>query len=628
MLINKVLTLNPRKLILAIIASIFISFFVGSYVFAQSPTQSVSPSQSPTSGGGVIGLNFPVEDLGGCKDLEECTNYCEDPVNQNTCTDFAKKNGFYRDDQTAYGDDEFWEDAKEELGCDSHDSCFGLCSQPANYDTCESYAKRNEMPGGYVAQPDKPEFLEIAKDVLGCDSAETCSTFCDNSVNAEKCSDFANQVGLLGGNTREGPGGCQSGETCGAYCSDPNNFEECKGFAPDGNFSGPGGCSSESSCRSYCEQNPNECRAYAPGTNGVYVPIVCGQNEVHGPGGACTAIPEYKLAITCAESGGLWNGNTCIDDGPFPLGIDPDIASAHFEKRSDMGNCASPGECYDYCKDNLVNGASVCPGFDASTSRPTDDYTPYLYYTPGTVVKFEPKADMGGCTSPAGCYDYCKENPCKCEGFDSNSPEPVDIWIPNTYYTPPTDSIYTTPPTTNFYTTPIYYTPPVGSNYTTPQYYTPGTYSTPSYQTPPTGSNYVTPNYYSPWASYPTPRGEYPTPNYPTPRYYTHPGASGYTTPYYYTPPAYTTPFYYTPPDGSNYTTPPNYVTPPAYTSPSYYTPYTGANYSTPIYYTPPVYTTPTYYTPPEGSNYTSPSYYTPPPPYTSPSYYTPGRSE
>ena len=598
------------------LVGIFAAFALAVLVFAGSVSgQSPSPD---VSGNPSLELTYPIEDLAGCQDIGACMDYCQDPVNQTSCTNYAKEQGFYREDPVISADSTFWEKAKNELGCENQSACLEYCAQEANFEKCDEFTKKNGLDGGYTQDPDKPEFLQIAQEVLGCDSLDSCANVCNDPANSQKCSDFANRVGILGGEIQEGPGGCQTQNTCQAYCSDPANFTQCQAYAPGGSqFTGPGGCDSPDACRDYCEQNAESCRSYGPGANGNYVPIACGQNEFYGPQGVCTPVEKTQEAAACASSEKYWNGDSCEDDPP--VGISTDL-SANFEVRNDMGGCQTPGECYDWCKDN----AGKCEGFNPDGTRPTDTYTPYVYYTPGTVVKFEPKADMGNCDSPGSCYDWCKDNAGECGGFDENSPRPLDTFVPGAYYTPPVDFIYVTPTATSFYTTPIYFTPPVGSNYTTPQYYTPGTYATPNYYTPPPGSNYVTPTYYTPGMPYFTPSGEYPTPNYPTPRYYTPPGVSGYTTPYYYTPPSYMTPYYYTPPAGSNYTTP-SYSTPPTYTSPSYYTPYTGGNYTTPVYYTPPVYSTPTYYTPPPGSNYTTPSYYTPPPPYTSPSYYTPG---
>ena len=135
-LLNKMIISKAMLVLMAI----FLLFSVTTSVFSQSPTS----------------LSFPVDELGGCTNLEGCTNYCEDPVNYNSCSNFAKKNGFYRDDVTTHATDELWQDAKKELGCDSQDGCTNFCSQPANFDACSAYAKSNKLPGGYTDEPDKP----------------------------------------------------------------------------------------------------------------------------------------------------------------------------------------------------------------------------------------------------------------------------------------------------------------------------------------------------------------------------------------------------------------------------------------------------------------------------------------
>src|SRR3989344_3723350 len=498
MMINLLIS-NTKRLALLFLSALILLLLFANSVFSQTPAP--SPLASPQAAAGeeaATSFNYPIDKLGDCKNLEECTNYCEDPVNYNSCADFAKENGFYRDDVTTYGNSELWAETQNELGCNSSESCSQVCSQEANFDKCESYAKRNSIPGGYVNDPTSGQYLAAAKEALGCDSAESCASFCSNQDNQEKCSDFANQVGLQGGTTTQGPGGCQTGETCSAYCSDPANYGECSAFVPGGNFAGPGGCNSEESCRNYCDQNPASCRAYAPGSSGAYVSMECPAGEYHGPGGLCTTVENTQEAAECVGADRFWDGNDCIADNSVPPGIDPEVPNAHFEPRPEMSNCTTPGGCYDFCKENPDNKA--CSGFDPSGTRPTDEYSPYLYYTPGSEVTHAPVEGMGGCNSPASCYDYCTQNPGDCEGFSSRSPRPPEIYIPGTYYTPPTNIEYVTPPATGFYTTPIYYTPPVGSTYTTPQYYTPGMYSTPTYHNntnDPIYGLYTTPNYYT-----------------------------------------------------------------------------------------------------------------------------------
>lgn len=603
----------------------------------------VSPSPSaPATVQSVTDLKFPIDDLGGCNSFNSCNTFCQDPVNYNTCAEYAKKHGFYKDDKVLAADDKFWQKTKDALGCDSEQSCRDFCANSTNLDKCDAFSKKEDLVGGFVKEPDKPEVLAKAKEALGCDSADACTALCSNSTNAKKCTAFADEVGLVGGEVKQGPGGCTSETTCKNFCSDPNNFEKCKPFAPpNAEFHGPGGCTDPQGCRSFCETNPDSCRSYAPGSNGRYVPVSCPQGQFFGPGGACTPVEKTDEAAQCAMSGKFWSGKGCQEKAPE--GIASNVGGAFFQPRPDMGNCKTPGECYDYCKAN----AGKCGGFADTGQRPPDTYVPTLYYTPGTIVKHEPIKEMGNCTTAGECYDFCKSNPSKCQGFDSKAPRPVDTFAPGTYYTPPANFAYVTPPTTNFYVTPVYYTPPEGSNYTTPSYYTPGQYYTPNYYTPPTGSNYTTPNYYTPGTTYYTPANGATPPPYTTPQYYTPPVGSNYTTPQYYTPANYTTPTYYTPPAGSNYTTP-QYPTPSQYTTPQYYTPPAGSTYTSPTYYTPGTYYTPNYGTPTNtggyyyptpssgtygtpstttGYSYPTPSYGTPGGSYPTPSYGTPGGS-
>ncbi|MBI2010076.1 MAG: hypothetical protein HYS86_02735, partial [Candidatus Chisholmbacteria bacterium] len=410
--------LTPRQFLLRLLFPFILLLLSVTTVFSQeaSPSAEAPP---PTD------ITYPIENLDGCLDKPSCTTYCEDPVHYAACTQFAKEHSFYQDDPLLSATDDFWQSAQNELGCNSTQSCYDFCSDEANFAACDSYAKRNAIPGGYVDEPDNPEYLDVAQEVLGCNTLETCATFCDNLSNSDACGEFADRVGLLGGETTSGPGGCTTAETCGAYCSDPNNFSACSTFIPDGQtFTGPGGCTDEASCHSFCDQNPKECRSYAPGSNGQYVPLSCPAGQYYGPGGACTPNELSNEAAQCVGPGNFWGGNACLTEfSDVPVGIDPLVLDAHFAARPDMGGCTNPGECYDYCSAN----PDSCPGFDPGSPRPSDTYEPYLYYTPGTDVTLDPIPELGDCDTPGSCYDYCSANPDSCPGFDPDSPSPRGV---------------------------------------------------------------------------------------------------------------------------------------------------------------------------------------------------------
>lgn len=224
------------------------------------------------------GVTFPVADLGNCDSISSCRSFCEDPVNKSSCVSFAKQKGFYKE-QGNKKQKEMLEKATSDLGCTSPDACRQFCHQEANFNKCSSFAKKHNFSGGQVDDPSRAEVLQKAKQALGCNSPDSCRSFCQEEGNRQKCSEFAKDSGLRGGEKRVGPGGCSSEETCKSFCSDPANFGTCSSFGgqggpngqngPRGQFKGPGGCNSEEECRSHCEQNPQECKIISTSFDGT-----------------------------------------------------------------------------------------------------------------------------------------------------------------------------------------------------------------------------------------------------------------------------------------------------------------------------------------------------------------------
>lgn len=240
------------KNLLLVTLSAFLLFFLANFAMAQ---------ESPEEIAAKYGITFPIGQLGNCANYQDCMTYCEDPVNFEKCIAFAKEKGFYREEPITTQKDAILAAAQNELGCNSFESCQAFCEDEANFDKCNSFAQKHSLGGGYTKNLHEQEFIEKAKNVLGCDTPASCMTFCENQANWQKCSDFAKQMGFRGGHEEKGPGGCTTVETCQAFCSDPNNYQTCSKYTSQSgtNFSGPGGCNSEESCRAYCEAHPNEC---------------------------------------------------------------------------------------------------------------------------------------------------------------------------------------------------------------------------------------------------------------------------------------------------------------------------------------------------------------------------------
>ena len=275
---------------IAFLLTFLLAFLIAFTAHAQTPSD-------PEDVAAKYGVTFPIAGLGGCGDLTSCRTYCEDLLNSSSCINFAKQKGFYQEDKFEVKDDTLAV-VKSQLGCDSYASCLNFCEIPANHDKCDSFAKSQGLVGGHVDDPSKTQVISRAREVLGCDSQAGCQSLCSLEENRQKCSDFAKEVGLRGGEHQVGPGGCTSEATCKSFCSDPNNYSVCSGFASTsgGSFTGPGGCNSEATCKTYCQGHENECRASFQGPG--------------GPGGSPP--PGYNPQEMCNRTPNCsWTGNTC-----------------------------------------------------------------------------------------------------------------------------------------------------------------------------------------------------------------------------------------------------------------------------------------------------------------------------
>lgn len=313
------------------------------------------------------GITFPIAELGGCSDIAACRTFCEDPVNKAVCVGFAKAKGFYQEDQLSERQEELLTKAKAVLGCSDIASCQAVCHLEENFDKCNSFARSNGIQGGHTQDPGRQEVLTQAKAVLGCDSPAVCRAMCQQEANREKCSTFAQQAGIRGGQMRRGPGGCTSEETCKAFCTDPTNFNECSQYGQrrgeNQQFSGPGGCNSEASCRAYCEQNPTQCQ-FMREENHDQVEA-CFKGGQYWYDGTCNDKPKTGYSgdprygtrdpriDACFQSGKFWFDNTCNDQ--------PYSQSDDYKRRSE--------EYTEYCRRNPDN----CRRYDNSGPGNVED---------------------------------------------------------------------------------------------------------------------------------------------------------------------------------------------------------------------------------------------------------------
>lgn len=198
------------------------------------------------------GLIKQAENELGCDSETSCRSICEKEENIDKCQSFAQKYGLGDGPKGNPKDRGLLEKAKTILGCDSETSCRSVCENPANQEKCSNFASQTGLGGGV---------RKVGPG--GCNSEESCKSFCENNI--EECKKFGGPPEGAGGgrqgpggcNSEESCNAyCQSNpEECAKLGPGDGKF----GREGDKGRKGPGGCDSEESCRRYCESNPAEC---------------------------------------------------------------------------------------------------------------------------------------------------------------------------------------------------------------------------------------------------------------------------------------------------------------------------------------------------------------------------------
>ncbi len=242
-------------------------------------------------------ITFPIAELGNCQDKDSCRQYCNDPNNIPACQAFAQAHNLTP--KTNNGDSGTASNLAQAIkngggpgGCDSFDSCRTYCQNPDNQSECKTFAQAH----GLTKPPQTPS--------------------ADSKINSTL-------------QETTGPGGCSSKDTCRQYCSDPSHQDECLSFAKEHNLipkdqsdkvakflslvqSGqtPGGCKTTQDCHQYCSDSSHstECADFLLKL-GVVTKDQAGdfkETKGEGPGG-CKSREECSAFCNDAA-----NHDTCL----------------------------------------------------------------------------------------------------------------------------------------------------------------------------------------------------------------------------------------------------------------------------------------------------------------------------
>lgn len=248
---------------------------------------------------GTPNIQFPVKELGNCKDETACRAYCDKPENMKPCLAFAEKNNLISPEELKRAKKFMDTGAKGPGGCRGRDECDAYCNNIDHIDECISFAEKNNLiPPEELAEAKKVQ-AAIKRGVKppACSNKKECDVYCEAPEHMEECINFGTEAGFIQGKELEDaqkmlaalkrgvkPPPCKGKQACDEYCQNPNNMEACMNFAIEAGFMDekqkedsqkmlqaikkgvkPPACRGKDECDVYCqsEEHMEECINFA-----------------------------------------------------------------------------------------------------------------------------------------------------------------------------------------------------------------------------------------------------------------------------------------------------------------------------------------------------------------------------
>lgn len=319
----------------------FIGFFIisfaitiiGSAVLADK----VFAQEQETAG--AANIQYPVKELGNCKNETACKSYCDKPENIEPCLDFAEKNNLMSEQEiemakrfAAAGD-------KGPGGCRGKDECENYCNDTSHINECIAFGEEhNLIPPEELAEAKKVQ-AAIARGVKPppCGNKKQCDSYCEEPDHMEECISFGAEAGFIQGKELEDarkmltalkkgvkPPPCKGKEACDEYCGNPDNMEVCMNFAIEAGF--------------MSEQERAEAqKALGAIKKGIKPPNCRGREECDV---YCGQEEHFEECVKFSEAAGFMSAE--------------DAAMARKTKGKGPGNCKGKEECEAFC-DNPDN---------------------------------------------------------------------------------------------------------------------------------------------------------------------------------------------------------------------------------------------------------------------------------
>jgi len=290
-------------------------------------------------------VQFPVAELGNCKDKDSCKTYCDDASHTDACLSFAEKNNLMSQDEISVAKKFTAAGSKGPGGCTGKEACQTFCDNVTHIDECVSFAEKTGMlPPDKLAEAKQVQ-AAIAKGVKppACNGKKECDAYCEDSSHMKECVAFGEAAGFIKGKDLEDakkvltavengatPPACKGKEACDAYCSDRTHIEACMTFAQAAGLMTPEeaqnsekmlaaikkgvlppNCSGKEGCDTYCAEpaHTDECIQFsiAAGFMTEKEAEMAKKTGGKGPGG-CTS--KDSCDAFCGDQA---NQQTCMD---------------------------------------------------------------------------------------------------------------------------------------------------------------------------------------------------------------------------------------------------------------------------------------------------------------------------
>ncbi len=415
-------------------------------------------------------IQYPVKELGNCKDESACKSYCDKSENTEVCVNFAEKNNLMSKEEIGLAKKFMAAGSKGPGGCRGKNECEAYCNNMDRIDECISFAEDNNLI--------PPEELEEAKKVQAaikrgvkpppCGNKKQCDVYCEESEHMEECIAFGIEAGFIQGKELEDvqkmlaavkrgikPPPCKGKEACDVYCSSPDNMEVCMNFAIEAGFMNesekadsqkmlgalkkgvkPPNCRGKDECDAYCSQDQHfdECTKFAEAAGFMTSEeaVMARKTGGKGPGNCkgkdeceafCNNPDNQEICLNFAKEHGMMpeedlkrmeegkqKFQESLQQAPSTVldCLNSEIGTDTMEKFK-SGKAMPPREIGDKMRTCFEKMGP--PGLEGQGEK----FQP----GPGTVnpggQMMPQQAGPGGCKGPEECNVYCESHPDECK---------------------------------------------------------------------------------------------------------------------------------------------------------------------------------------------------------------------